>query len=153
MSIDWTWKQFSELSGAEMHEVLSLRQKVFVVEQQCIYQDADQLDMQSWHLLGRRLGGQIVGYARICFPGTRYKEPSIGRILTAPRSRGSGLGREVLRLSIEKCKQEYPTLGIRIAAQVYLIKFYAGFGFEAVGDPYEEDGIDHVDMVRDSNAV
>ncbi|MDJ0706600.1 MAG: GNAT family N-acetyltransferase [Leptolyngbyaceae cyanobacterium MO_188.B28] len=153
MSIDWTWKQFSELSGVEVYEILSLRQKVFVVEQQSIYQDADQFDIQSWHLLGRNPERQIVGYARICFPGVRYKEPSIGRVLTAPSSRGLGAGREVVRLSIEKCEQEYPNLGIRIAAQAYLIKFYAGFGFEAIGDPYEEDGIDHVDMVRDSNAV
>ena len=107
MEMSWTWKRFEEISGAEMHEMLSERQKVFIVEQKCVYQDADILDYQSWHLVGRDLEGMLVAYARINFPGARYKEPSFGRIFTSQANRAIGLGRQIIQHCIEKCKIEY----------------------------------------------
>ncbi|WP_442786360.1 GNAT family N-acetyltransferase [Leptothoe sp. PORK10 BA2] len=147
MEINWSWQQFSDISGEEMHEMLSLRQKVFVVEQQCAYLDADELDQQSWHLLGRGQDGQLVAYGRLNFPNTRYPEPSFGRILTTQEVRGTGAGRETVENCIQKSRQEYPSLNIRIAAQTYLTQFYQDFGFTPVGAPYDEDGIEHIDMI------
>jgi len=147
MEMSWTWKRFEEISGAEMHEILSERQKVFIVEQKCLYQDADKLDCQSWHLVGRDREGMLVAYARINFPGARYKEPSFGRIFTSQANRTIGLGRQIIQHCIEKCKIEYPDMTIRISAQTYLMDFYKGFCFEIAGQPYDDEGVEHIDMV------
>ena len=145
--MNWTWRQFDTISGKEMHEMLSLRQKVFVVEQECVYLDADELDEQSWHLFGRSNDGALGAYARLNFPDTRFTEPSFGRVLTIKETRGTGVGREVVKACIEKSKQEYPGLNIRISAQTYLTSFYKGLGFVIVGNPYDDEGIEHVDMI------
>ena len=147
MKVDWAWKKFRDISGEEMHEMLSLRQNVFVVEQRCAYLDADELDKKSWHLLGRRIDRQLVAYARLNFPNTRYLEPSFGRILTAKEIRGIGAGRKIVEICIHKSVEEYPDLNIRISAQTYLTKFYKEFGFVNVGDPYDDEGIEHIDMI------
>jgi ElaA protein len=149
MKIDWSWQQFSDISGEEMHEMLSLRQNVFVVEQGCAYLDADELDKKSWHLLGRRSDRQLVAYARLNFPNTRYSEPSFGRVLTTKEIRGIGAGRKIVKACIQKSVQEYPKSDIRISAQTYLTKFYEEFGFMNVGDPYDDEGIEHIDMILD----
>lgn len=147
MELSWVCKNFEEISGEEMHEILSIRQNVFIVEQKCVYQDADELDRCSWHLLGRSVDGTIVAYGRVNFPGSRYREPSFGRILTSKDVRGLGVGREVVRRCIELCKRQYPELDIRISAQTYLVDFYSDFGFEEVGEPYDDEGVEHIDMV------
>lgn len=147
MIIEWSWQRFSNLSGEEMHEMLSLRQKVFIVEQECAYLDADELDKQSWHLLGRQNDGRLVAYARLNFPNTRYTESSFGRVLTTKEIRGVGAGRRIVEACIQKSIQEYPSSNIRISAQTYLTKFYQGFGFKSIGDPYDDEGVEHVDMI------
>ncbi|AFY74427.1 putative acyltransferase [Synechococcus sp. PCC 7502] len=150
MEINWYWQQFSDISGEEMHEILSLRQKVFVVEQRCAYLDADELDKQSWHLLGRRNDRQLIAYARLNFPNTRYSEPSFGRVITTKEIRGIGAGRRVVKACIEKSTQEYPDLNIQISAQTYLVRFYQEFGFTSVGVPYDDAGIEHVNMILET---
>jgi ElaA protein len=147
MEICWIWKRFEDISGTEMHEILFERQNVFVVEQKSAYQDADDLDRQSWHLIGRDLQGIMAAYARITFPGTKYEEPSFGRILTVKSYRTIGLGRQLIRNCIEKCNIEYPGMAIRISAQTYLTNFYKDFGFELFSQPYGDEGIEHIDMV------
>ena len=147
MEIFWTCKKFEELSGEEMHDILAIRQNVFIVEQKCIYQDADELDKNSWHLLGRISDGEIAAYGRVNFPGSRYREPSFGRILTSRDARGSGIGREVVRRCLALCKRLYPDRDIRISAQTYLIDFYNDVGFKEVGETYDDEGIEHIDMV------
>lgn len=127
--------------------MLSLRQNVFVVEQGCAYLDADELDKQSWHLLGRRSDRRLVAYARLNFPNTRYSEPSFGRVLATKEIRGIGAGRKIVEACIQKSVQEYPNLNIRISAQTYLTQFYEEFGFMNVGDPYDDEGIEHIDMI------
>jgi len=145
--INWTWKRFDEMSGAEMHELLSLRQAVFIIEQTCIYQDSDEWDSQSWHLMGRDLNESLTAYARITFPNSKDTNPTLGRLLVEPKNRGIGLGRETVQHCLEKCALEYPAKPISVSAQTYLITFYEAFGFERVGQPYDDAGVEHIDML------
>ncbi len=148
MDIHWRWSKLPELTAAEMHAILAFRQQVFVVEQNCAYQDADALDLSAWHLAGRRPDGRLVVYLRINAPGSRFAEASIGRLLTAATMRGQHLASRALKRALRHCATCYPEHSIRIAAQTYLIDFYNRFGFRVVGPVYEEDGIDHIDMIR-----
>ncbi|AKQ67806.1 ElaA protein [Myxococcus hansupus] len=148
----WHWKSFQTLLLDELYDVLALRQEVFVVEQRSIYQDVDGYDRGAEHLLlhdevqGKRL---LAAYLRILPPGLKYTEASsLGRVVTSPRARGLGLGRELVARGIARLESLYPEAPIHIGAQHYLQRFYEGFGFQARGDVYDEDGIPHVDMVR-----
>ncbi len=152
MDIHWQWSKLEELTAAEMHAILALRQKVFVVEQNCAYQDADVLDLNAWHLTGRRTDGQLVVYLRINAPGSRFHEASIGRLLTAGPMRGQQLASRALKRALRQCATFYPGQAIRITAQTHLMAFYERFGFRAVGSAYKEDGIDHIDMIRSAAA-
>ena len=149
--MNWQWSSFEELSRDNLYDVLKVRQAVFVVEQNCAYQDADDLDPVSWHLMGWRettAGRELVAYLRVVFPGKKYPEPSIGRVLTTAPVRGTGVGKALTREAITRIALEYPQMSIRISAQRYLEKFYSEFGFETVSDPYKEDGIPHIEMLR-----
>ena len=147
----WQWSRFSELSPADLYAVVRLREEVFIVEQQCAYPDADGRDPQAWHLLGwsdRENGKTLVAYARIFEPGLRYTEGSIGRVVTAPEVRGTGLGKALMAEALRRLEGLAPGQTIKIAAQRRLEKFYLELGFRTVSAPYEEDGIIHVDMLR-----
>jgi ElaA protein len=144
---EFDWLPFSALSGREVHDVLQLRQRVFVVEQNCPYLDADGADPSCWQGLGR-VDGVLIATARIVPPGLKYMEPAIGRVVTAPEVRRSGAGRALMISAIAQTKRLFPGQDIRIGAQRYLEKFYASLGFEIVGEPYDEDGIPHVEMLR-----
>ncbi len=147
----WQWSRFSELRPEDLYAVVRLREAVFIVEQQCAYHDADGRDPQAWHLLGwsdQQNGRDLVAYARIFEPGVRYTECSIGRVVTAPQVRGSGLGRALMAEALRRVESLAPGQTIKIAAQRRLEKFYLEFGFRTVSAPYEEDGIIHVDMLR-----
>ena len=147
----WQWSRFSGLTPEDLYAVVRLREAVFIVEQQCTYPDADGRDPQAWHLLGwseEQKGRDLVAYARIFEPGVRYTEPSIGRVVTAPRVRGTGLGRALMAEALRRVDSLAPGETIKIAAQRRLEKFYLDLGFRTVSAPYEEDGIIHVDMLR-----
>jgi ElaA protein len=147
----WQWSRFGELTPEDLYEVVRLREEVFVVEQQCAYIDADGRDPQAWHLLGwsdRAKGRKLVAYARIFEPGVRYTEGSIGRVVTAPEARGSGVGKTLMAEALRRLEGLAPGQPIKIAAQRRLEKFYSGLGFKTASAPYEEDGIIHVDMLR-----
>jgi ElaA protein len=147
----WQWSRFSELSPQDLYAAVQLREAVFVVEQQCPYNDADGRDPDAWHLLGwseQQSGKDLVAYARVFEPGVRYDECSIGRVVTAPRVRGSGLGKALMAEALRRVESLAPGQSIKIAAQRRLEKFYLDFGFRTVSAPYEEDGITHVDMLR-----
>lgn len=152
MDVEWRWQSFADLSGREMHEILAVRQEVFVVEQHCVYRDADTFDPVSRHLTGRIADGRIVAYARLIAPGAHFAEPSIGRVLTVKEIRGRGMARRVVALAIDECDRVYPGNDIRIGAQFYLLDFYAAFGFCRIGTKYTEDGIDHIEMIRPRRA-
>ena len=149
--IEWQWSSFEELTRDTLFEICKLRQEVFIVEQNCAYQDLDDLDQVSWHLMGWRkdsVDKKLVAYLRVVFPGKKYQEPSIGRVITAPSVRRTGLGYALTQEAISRIVQIYPKTAIRISAQQYLEKFYSKFEFEKVGDPYDEDGIPHIEMFR-----
>lgn len=143
------WLPFDRLSGRELYDVLQLRQRVFVVEQTCPYLDADGVDLRCWHALGVE-GGRVVATARLVPPGEKYAEPAIGRVVTAPEVRRRGHGLTLMRSAIAQGQRLYPGQGLRLSAQRYLQRFYEGLGFVAVGEPYAEDGIPHVEMVREA---
>ena len=149
--IDWQFSPFSDLAPADLYEVLAQRQQVFILEQTCLYPDIDGLDPVAHHLLGWRMvegKRQLAAYLRVLGPGVKYDEMSRGRVITTQAARGSGAGRALLARGIECAEALYPGHRIRIGAQQYLEKFYQGFGFVTVSEPYDEDGIQHVDMLR-----
>ncbi|WP_226660755.1 GNAT family N-acetyltransferase [Microbulbifer aggregans] len=144
------WSTFNQLSPTELYEILRVRQEVFVVEQDCAYQDVDGKDQRAWHLAcwdDTAESPTLLAYLRVVHPGEKYPEPSIGRVLTSKAARGTGLGKELMRTAIERTRREYPQAPIRISAQLYLNKFYTDLGFEPVSEPYDEDGIPHIEMV------
>lgn len=147
MSLLVDWLPFDRLSGREVHDVLQLRARVFVVEQKCPYLDADGSDVRCWHGLGME-NGVLVATARIVPPGEKYEEPAIGRVVTAPEVRRRGAGRALMVSAIAQVKRLYPGQPIRLGAQRYLERFYGSLGFVPVGEPYDEDGIPHIGMLR-----
>lgn len=144
--LEWQWCKLGELSAEQLYAVLAARVGIFIVEQNCAYQDLDGLDGDAEHLIAWS-GAEVAGYLRVLGPGTRFDDPSIGRIITTQAFRGSGLGREVVAKGIARTRQRYPGRPIRISAQKYLEKFYGDFGFATVSEPYLEDNIPHVEMV------
>lgn len=148
MDLIWKWSQLQGLSPFEVHAILSARQRVFMIEQNCLYQDADDLDYLAWHLTGCSRDGQLMAYLRVIPAGSRFPEPSIGRLLTIKSMRGNNFATCALEQAMRKCEAAYPGQTIRIAAQTYLVDYYYRFGFRKIGPSYKEDGIEHVDMVR-----
>lgn len=147
----FTCHHFEALDPRELYTILRLRQEVFVVEQECAYLDADEHDLEGWHVLGREPDGRVVAYARVLPPGTTYPDHvSIGRVLTVPDRRGSGVARALMESTLGVVAEQFPRRPVKISAQSYLIDFYASFGFRRVGEPYLEDGIEHVAMVLDA---
>ena len=146
VNIQWSLKEFEHLTPSELYAILQLRNEVFVVEQNCVFQDADDKDQQCLHLMGW-LEGILVAYTRLVPPGVSYAEPSIGRVITSPSVRGSGAGKELMIRSISAVKKIYGDQPQRIGAQLYLKRFYSSFGFIVAGEVYLEDGIEHIEMV------
>lgn len=148
-AIRWRCCAFDELGARELQRIHMARQQVFVVEQNCVYLDADEVDEGCWHLAAwREEANELLAYARIVPPGVKYAEASIGRVITSATARGTGLGRELVRRAVDQAEALFPGCGIRISAQAHLARFYAGFGFATVGKEYLEDDIPHIEMLR-----
>ena len=145
--LSWTLKPFSALSPDELYAILRLRSEVFVVEQDCVFQDMDNKDQASSHLMGWQ-DNALVAYTRLVPPGVAYPQPSIGRVITSKLVRNNGTGKLLMQKSIDEIVQLFGESPIRIGAQLYLKKFYSSFGFEQSSDVYDEDGIDHIEMIR-----
>lgn len=144
-------KSYADLSRDDLYRILRLRAEVFVVEQNCPYQDLDDKDQLSHHVWAED-ADLMAAYTRIVPPGVSYDGySSIGRVVTSPQSRGTGIGKTLMAKSVDVCLELYPDLPIKISAQHYLVRFYNGFGFEAVGEVYLEDDIDHIAMIRPKN--
>jgi len=151
MEIDWQWAPFKALDGAAVHTMLGARQQVFVLEQRCLYADIDALDLQAHHLLGwRTISGvkTLVAYLRCIAPGDHYAEIAIGRVLTTAIARGQGVGAVLMAEGIRQAEACFPEHRIRISAQAHLERFYGAFGFERISEPYLEDDIPHIAMLR-----
>lgn len=145
--IQFTCIPFSELTPYSLYEILALRQEVFVVEQNCPYQDCDGKDLLSYHLMGRNEQGKLVCYTRLLPKGVSYPEyVSIGRVVSSPAERGTGTGILLMEESIRRCRELFGNQPIKIGAQSYLLKFYEKFGFRSTGEEYLEDGIPHTKM-------
>ncbi|HEX2682409.1 MAG TPA: GNAT family N-acetyltransferase [Ferruginibacter sp.] len=146
MKINWTLKAFHELTAAELYAIMQLRNEVFVVEQNCVYQDADGKDQASLHFCGW-VGDELVAYTRIIPPGISYAEASIGRVVTSTTYRKTGAGRKLMEESIKQTLERFKVNSIKIGAQVYLTRFYESLGFKQSSGEYMEDGIPHIEMI------
>jgi ElaA protein len=148
MQLNYTCLPFGELTPYQLYEILSLRQEVFVVEQNCPYLDTDGKDQASYHFMCRNEAGQLVAYTRLLPKGLSYPDyTSIGRVVNSPSVRGSGIGRDLMAKSIAQCLECFGREPIKIGAQSYLLRFYESFGFTSTGEEYLEDGIPHTKMV------
>lgn len=143
----WTCSKMNELTTTELYLILKLRSEVFVVEQNCVYLDADGKDWQAYHLCGWLNNELLVAYARLLAPGVSYTEASIGRVVTSPAYRKDGYGRILMQKAIDHTRDLFNVSSIKIGAQQYLTKFYNNAGFFATSEPYLEDGIPHIEML------
>jgi ElaA protein len=139
--------KMSDMTALEWHRALALRAQVFVVEQNCAYQDPDGKDLVSYHLL-MESGEELVAYARLVPPGVSFDEASIGRVVTSKTVRGNGWGKALMDVAIAQTQKKFEVQEICISAQSYLLKFYSDLGFEAEGEEYLEDDIPHRKMRR-----
>lgn len=145
--LHWTLQPFSALTATQVYDILQLRSAVFVVEQQCVFQDIDDKDPACFHCCGWE-NEKLVAYTRLLPAGLAYENCSIGRVVTAIEVRKRGIGRQLMKKSIQACQQLFQSPAIEIGAQLYLEAFYNSFGFVREGQVYLEDGIDHIHMIR-----
>ncbi|WP_405208934.1 GNAT family N-acetyltransferase [Aquimarina sp. LLG6339-5] len=140
-------KSFEELSTSELYKILRLRAEVFVVEQDCVYQDVDNKDQKALHVIGYK-NNNIVAYTRIFDAGDYFEKASIGRVVVLETERKYGYGHDLINQSIIAIKDQYTKDEIKISAQCYLKKFYEKHNFKQIGEEYLEDGIPHIAMVK-----
>ncbi len=146
MSNKWHIKQFNELSTRELYQILQLRNEVFVVEQNCIYQDADGKDMKAYHLFLEK-DNQIIAYARLFKSGDYFDKASIGRVVVNSAFRKQDLGKVLMQKALQFMIETLKETSIEISAQTYLLKFYNDLGFKTTGREYLEDGLPHIRMI------
>ena len=147
-TINWNWYQFQQLNITQLYELLKIRQDVFIIEQHCIYPDIDGLDPNCLHLLGYD-GGDLIAYMRL-IPADFHPSGNIalGRIISLATKRGTGIGKTMMQQAMEYTAEHYPQQDVQLAAQYYLRGFYQNFGFSSISEPYDEDGIRRIDMLR-----
>lgn len=146
MKLEWKISDWPQLTSSELYSILALRAEVFVVEQNCPYQDVDGKDLKSLHVCGYAENGELCAYARLVTPGVSYDEWSIGRVVTSSKVRRQGAGEELMRVCLNYFSEQQ-ILSVRISAQSYLHDFYAKFGFVRVSEEYLEDDIPHMEML------
>jgi len=147
MTLQWKIKRFETLSVSELYRLLQLRSEVFVVEQNCVYQDIDGKDEKALHLIGED-NGEIVAYARLFKPHDYFEEASIGRVVVRETSRAQKLGHILMREAIQLIETHFEVTEITISAQLYLKHFYESHGFIQISDTYLEDDIPHIRMKK-----
>jgi ElaA protein len=152
MNLELKWHRLDALTAREMHDLIKAREAVFVVEQRCAYQEADDMDLAAWHLRVFA-NGELAACARVVDPQVKYAEPSIGRVMTVQKFRGLKLGRGLMQEAIRFTQATFPNAGIKISAQLYLQNFYESLGFVAATAPYDEDGIPHITMTLSTNSA
>ncbi|APU68112.1 GNAT family N-acetyltransferase [Christiangramia flava] len=140
-------KTFDQLHIEELYDLLQLRSEVFVVEQDCVYQDIDGKDREALHILGKK-AGNIVAYTRCFKPGYYFEEAAIGRVVVKQSERRFGYGHEIMKASEKAIREQYHAENIRLSAQQYLTRFYESHGYQQEGEGYLEDGIPHISMVK-----
>lgn len=146
MAIEWRCKKFDDLTPHELYAILRLRIEVFIVEQACLFQDADNKDQKAWHMMCWSQD-QLLACTRLLPAFASFDEASVGRLATAPSARGLGLGRQIMERSITGCYRLFGETTIRIGGQLYLKKFYESLNFVQASPVYLEDGIEHIEML------
>jgi len=141
-------KSFSELTTQELYDILQLRSEVFVVEQNCVYQDIDYKDQKALHVLGIK-NNQLIAYTRLFKPGDYFEQASIGRVVVKQKERQYKYGYDIMKASIEAIKNLFNQTLIKISAQAYLKRFYNNLGFNEIGEEYLEDDIPHIAMIKE----
>jgi len=144
--MNWNIKKFNQLKGEEIYKILALRNKVFILEQECAYLDCDDKDLKSYHLFSEE-NGELIAYLRILEKGVSYDEISIGRVVVKKSYRGKGIAREMVLKATSFIENNLKEDTIKIQAQAYLLNFYSSLGFKAVSEEYLEDNIPHIDML------
>lgn len=142
----WHFKAFDALTSKEIYKILQLRSEVFVIEQNCLYQDLDDKDLVASHLWAE-IDGEVVAYARVLAPGISYADASIGRVIAKSSFRGLSLGKNLMKNAVVITQNHFPESPIRISAQAYLLDFYSNLGFKQVSEEYLEDDIPHIEML------
>lgn len=143
-------KSYKDLSTDQLYELMKLRVDIFVVEQECAYEELDSFDQVATHILGYSQN-KLIAYARVLPPDTVYSQSSIGRVAVKKEARNTGFGRILFKAALEEAQRLYPNQEIKIQAQIYLEEFYASFGFKTISEPYPDWGIWHVDMIIEAN--
>ncbi|MGC6428434.1 MAG: GNAT family N-acetyltransferase [Flavobacteriales bacterium] len=146
--VRWKFSSFERLTKKELHQIFILRQRVFIVEQNCPYLDADTKDLDSFHLMGFDKANNLIAYLRLVKAGISYKEPSFGRIVVAPENRQIGLGGLLMQEGIRRSINLLGSATNRISAQSHLVPFYEKFGFVSTNKEYLEDNIPHTEMIK-----
>lgn len=152
MEKKWTIKQFDQLTLDELYEIMRARIDVFVIDQDCNYQDADRKDKKVYHLY-REKDGEIIAYMRILPCGVSYPEVSFGRVLVRREYRNRGIAREMLKEALRFTREELKQSQVRIEAQSYLQRFYESLGFVVTSEPFDDEGIEHIEMFYDEAAL
>ncbi|TAF96723.1 MAG: GNAT family N-acetyltransferase [Cytophagia bacterium] len=151
MGLSFKCVTFNQLTLKELYAILALRAEVFVVEQNCPFQDPDGQDLVAWHCLGTSESGQLLAYTRLFDKDVSFAGyASIGRVVTSPSARATGMGKQLMQVSIDYCQQLFGPMPIKIGAQTYLLRFYESLGFVSTGKTYLEDNIPHIKMVMES---
>ncbi|MFV0247954.1 MAG: GNAT family N-acetyltransferase [Tenacibaculum sp.] len=145
--MDFVVKKFNSLYVNDLYEILQIRSEIFVIEQNCIYQDIDNKDKKALHIIGRK-NDKIAAYARVFDSGVLFDTPSISRLLVVKAERGHGYGNSLLNTAISAVYNNFKNKNISISAQFYLIEFYISHGFKTVGKQYLEDGLKHIKMIK-----
>ena len=146
--ITWTTKAFTNLTVDEYFEILHLRTAVFVVEQNCPYQEVDEKDRKSFHLFGKAENGEVIAVTRILPKGVSYDEISVGRVALKKEFRGKGIADTLMLETFKFIEKEFENQPVRISAQEYLLNYYSKHGFKQVGKGYLEDDIPHIEMLK-----
>ncbi|WP_417551102.1 GNAT family N-acetyltransferase [Methylophaga sp.] len=152
MKLKFKWSRLESFTALELYQIIKARESVFVVEQNCPYQETDDLDPHAWHL-SALVNGELAAYARVVEAGIKDRLPSIGRVMTVKTFRGREIGRALMEEAIRFTEHQFPNADIKISAQVYLQKFYESLGFRVFSEPYDEDGIPHIDMIKPVNTA
>lgn len=149
MTVEWVCKHHSDLGKEQLYALLKLRSDVFVVEQKCAYPDLDGQDLEgdTYHLMGWE-DDQLMAYLRLLDPESQGGDVVIGRVITAPRGRGKGLGHEMMEQALKQAEKHWPQVPIYLSAQAHLQGYYGKYGFVVAGEEYLEDDIPHIGMRR-----
>mgnify|MGYP001606276603 CR=1 FL=1 len=147
MTLEWRWYEWQELPPDVLHAFLKLRSDIFVVEQNCVFSDMDGRDPACTHLCGFA-GNELVAYLRLVPPGLKSPEAALGRLVVLKTQRGHGHSRRAIEIGLARCAERHPGVAVRIQAQAHLAPFYQSLGFVTHSAEYLEDGIPHVDMLR-----